>query len=131
MRRDKKAPALYELVRGRTPIQRPPRRDTPAQPSKPSKRDHSPASRGDLDDESGLAILAWLSPGKIVKLPVGYMFFAGAGILVIIIGAYVAGYKKMEHQSDAQRRAEAQREPGDALGVDAPLFQVGPGSAAV
>lgn len=112
MRRDKKAPALYELVRGKTPMQRPPRRDSPAPIPNSTKREVSAptAPRAEVKEDAGLAIFDWLSPGKIVKMPVGYMFFAGAAILAIVFAAYVAGYKKMETKSEAQRRAIVERD---------------------
>jgi len=60
------------------------------------------------DEESGP--LARLSPGQAVRIPVGYIAIGVAVVAIVVVGAYVAGYKKREALAEAERRAEAERQ---------------------
>lgn len=102
LRRSKKAPTLYELIRerptggpfspGAGPVVRHPIR---------------PATQAEDDRPAGGGSL--FSPGRVVRVPVGYLFFAAAAVLALIVAGYALGYKKRDAEAAAERQREAQR----------------------
>jgi len=102
LRRSKKAPTLYELIRER-PAGSPFSAGAGPTSSAPSR----PLPRIEEDAPSGAGSL--LSPGRVVRVPVGYLFFAGAIILALIVAGYAVGYKKRDAEAAADRQREAQR----------------------
>ncbi|MEQ8844155.1 MAG: hypothetical protein RIB58_04800 [Phycisphaerales bacterium] len=109
MRRDKKAPALYELVRER------PRPGAPVAPGP------TPARPEPVVEDEAAPTLHWFSPGRTVRVPMGYFFFAVGLALVVAWAAYFIGYRHAESTIDAQRRDDARsqlnqmQDPLDAL----------------
>ncbi len=88
------------------------------------------ASEADVeydDDDEDPATLTKLSPGQAVRIPVGYVGIGLAIAAIVVVGAYVAGYKKRESLADAERRAEAERLLDQTAD---PLVALSPGSAA-
>ncbi|HBS29423.1 MAG TPA: hypothetical protein DEB06_08230 [Phycisphaerales bacterium] len=116
LRRSKKAPTLYELIHQRpasggsfTPGSAP--ASAPLRPSPP------------IAEEPGPAMGSLFSAGRVVRVPIGYFFFAGLLVLALVVGGYVVGYKKRDAEADAERQRDAQR----ALsGVTDPLSGPGP-----
>jgi hypothetical protein len=70
--------------------------------SRPAPPPEEPVDPGDPGEPA--AIGEWLSPGRVVRLPVGYLLVAAALVVVLVIGAYVTGYRR------ADRRARADYE---------------------
>jgi len=108
MRRSRNGPALYELLGGRhAPLARGSRAEPKPKPPPKRHREQPPV---EIETGSESTVLGWLSPGRIVKLPVGYLFFGVAGVLIALFGAYLVGFKRMENLVEAQRRAEVEQE---------------------
>jgi hypothetical protein len=78
-------PALYELLRqrvsdraGNGAAEPPPRREPPPR-----------------DESGGPSMLSKLmSPGSVVRLPVGYLLLATTAILVVVLVVYIAGHAR-------------------------------------
>ena len=77
-------PALYELIHARAA----------AHHAKPKGRDDPPEAS---PEEMG----RWLSPGRTVRFPIGYLFIAGALIGGLVIGTYIFGYRRGEQTAGA------------------------------
>lgn len=114
MRRDKNAPALYELIRdkpaGRSPMRPAP---LPVSPASPPPR-MPPAPRPVQEDDRPPSIF---SPGRSIRLPVGYLMFAALFFAVVVVGAYVVGYNRR----DNEERQRESRESATALDAVDPL----------
>ncbi len=83
--------ALYELVSDRaTPVPGAPRRPTISEPA----------------EDDGGGVLRLLSPGRVLRIPIGYLLFAVAGAIVLVIAAYVIGYDQREREYDRQAARE-------------------------
>jgi hypothetical protein len=114
MRRDKNAPALYELIRdkpaGRSPM-RPvlPSTAAPALAPKPA-----PMPRPVDEDDRPPSIF---SPGRSIRLPIGYLIFAGLFFAVVVVASYVVGYNRR----DNEERQRAARESATAMDAVDPL----------
>ncbi len=98
-------PALYELIRTRA--------DTPAQ--RPDVRDYGSDGLAGDDGDSGLD-WGWMSPGHTVRLPIGYLFLAVAGVLLLIVLAYALGYARGDQAVQARDDAQRFEEVSDELG---------------
>jgi len=72
-------PALYELMRGRRPQ---PRRAEPPPPE--------------------TAAWGWLSPGRTVRLPIGYLLLAAAVVLVAAVAAFTIGYSQGQDRAKTE-----------------------------
>ena len=73
-------PALYELMRGRRPDPR------PAEPQpQPEATDWG-----------------WLSPGRTVRLPVGYLLLGAALVLTAVVASFTVGYGRGHGQAKAE-----------------------------
>jgi len=77
----RKKPPLFELAREA----RLRASAAPAQPRAPEPVEQA------LETSAGLR---WLAPGRTVRVPVGYLFLAGAVFVAGLIGAYVFGYTR-------------------------------------
>ena len=55
----------------------------------------------------------WLSPGRTLRLPVGYLWLGAAGLVVVLGAAFLAGYRRghSEAQTVAQRDWLATHQP--------------------
>src|SRR5690242_19982454 len=73
-------PALYEMMRGR------PGGSAPPPVMEQPEAESSPFAGFDFSQ--------WLSPGRTVRLPVGYMFLIAALAVVLIWFAYMVGAKR-------------------------------------
>jgi hypothetical protein len=86
-RKNSGMPALYELM-GRRGTTGPPlrmREDPPPSDALPGPDPGSLATGG-----------SWLSPGRMLRLPVGYILLGVAGAVALMVGAYVLGFRKAE-----------------------------------
>lgn len=90
MRRDRRAPALYELMQTR------PHAGPPIRPGRPAI---NPATLPDAEER-----LSWFSPGRVIRVPTGYLVVALLLSLALAIAGYIIGYKKRDR--DFQRQAE-------------------------
>ncbi len=77
-------PALYELIQAHPA----PHHATPEGPDDPPEA--SPEEMG-----------RWLSPGRTVRFPVGYLFIAGAVVAGIVVGTYIFGYRRGDESAQA------------------------------
>lgn len=98
MRRDKRAPALYELMRPRS-------KSPPLAGSVPAPYTRAPVASPETDDS-----LSWLSPGRVIRIPVGYVFVAAVVLVAMMIGGYMAGYKQRQREEERQRALEVRRQ---------------------
>lgn len=94
-------PPLYELMRGG-------RRKAEAAP-KPPGRESQPSSTW-----------SWLSPGRTIRLPVGYLLLGTAAALVLLVAAFTVGYAR------GHRFAKARFEQQDWSATAQPLMRVPP-----
>lgn len=107
----KNAPALYELIGGRSRVS-PPGSHVPQE----YEEEHGGAEIEEevYEEEPHRSIL---SPGRTVRMPVGYFFFALAIVIATAIGAYILGFQMRDaaYQRQEKRRAqlEAPVEPLD------------------
>ncbi len=105
------APALYELIRSRRiePLRRP----EPRVREKPPK---PPREGGSRD------WLAWLSAGRAIRTPVGYILLSVAGGLLVVVGAYVFGYTRAgrvePEDGVVQSPSDAHRRPGPEAPIE-------------
>jgi hypothetical protein len=75
---------LYELMKTRS--------STAVDHGEPVERPvREPAGSSD-----GGGWIAWLSPGRAVTLPVGYVLLASAVVAMIVVAAYVGGYQRAQ-----------------------------------
>lgn len=100
MRRDKRAPALYELMRSRSK----------GGPFAPPGTLYRPT---EVEPEETDDRLSWLSPGRVIRLPVGYLIVAALLILALSIGGYMIGYKKREREEARLREQDLRRQFDD------------------
>lgn len=105
-RKNSGMPALYELI-GRRRSNGPPVRVEEPPPPPPS-----PVESGG----------SWLSPGRMLRVPVGYLLLGLATAIALMVGAYVMGYRQA---SVAVRQEYAQGVLGGAGTVD-PLTATDP-----
>lgn len=97
MRRDKRAPALYELMRSRPK----------GAPFAPPGTLYHPVEAEPEETEDRLS---WLSPGRVVRIPVGYIIVAALTILALSVGGYMIGYKKREREEARLRELDLSRQ---------------------
>ncbi len=96
MRRDKNAPRLYELLGQRDEGGSRERLPRPApERSLPVRTD------GDSD-----APKSWLTPGRTIRVPVGYVFLGVAVVVLSGMLGYFTGYAK--HRGETRREQERQ-----------------------
>lgn len=121
MRRDKNAPALYELIRDKPaagkPMPPPSRVAPPAVTTRPAAVKPPPAPRPVDDTERPASIL---TPGRSVRIPLGYFIPVAILLLVAVVGAYTVGYQRR----DAEQKVVEQRESAQALDAVDPLASV-------
>jgi hypothetical protein len=50
--------------------------------------------------------LGWLSPGQVVRMPVGYLLIAAAGVLILVVAVFYVGYETggRAEKVEAERR---------------------------
>lgn len=122
MARGRRGPTLYELIRDPRTMSPGPRHTTPTAPSTPpSVPAHTPiAPCGGADDGPN-----WLSPGRSVRIPVGYLFLFVAIGVGLLFGGYWLGHTRAAQAYDrdrAARNADLLGEPvQDPLGSPAPV----------
>jgi hypothetical protein len=113
-------PTLLELA---TRSPRTPSRPAPAPRKEPRERKPlfrrdrpAPAPEPEIADGPGIP--------RIVRLPVGYLFLAGALVVVLIVGGYLIGYRRADSALRDRERSLAQRELESA--VQDPLLDEAP-----
>ena len=80
-------PALYELIQAR--------QGSRAAPLTPEPK---PTAAATTTGES----IGWFSPGRTIRLPVGYLFLASAGLILLAVFAYMFGYQHGERATELQ-----------------------------
>lgn len=102
MSKRKSSPPLYELIRTghgeRT--HHAPRPSAPQQAQPPSRSESESAL-------IGTALPRWLQPGRSLQIPVGYVFLAGALIVILIAGSYMFGHARGEQSAQFITEEEA------------------------
>lgn len=105
----KRAKPLYEMIDPRTgPVTR------PVRPSAGSVA--PPPPRVEAPPEEG-----WLSPGRAMRVPVGYALVAGAVCVALIVGAFVLGYVVRTKEFERERLAEVERGTATSTGIADPI----------
>ena len=86
MAKKSRRPALYELIRGRV------------------GSGVSVPDRGVTESETASvdASTSWLSPGRRLRVPVGYLVLLGAGVIAMAVVAYMAGYRVGQRDAEAE-----------------------------
>jgi hypothetical protein len=93
--------ALYELMGGEG-VEHPP--ETPDEPPPPR---------------------SWRSSaGRTIRVPVGYLWLAGAGGLVFLVGAFSTGYVRGQHEATTKLEREWSQTRQPALAVPPPEIQL-------
>ncbi len=100
MTRKRSNPALYELIHARS---------AKAAASPQQQIDESPPVPPVSQS------LGWLSPGRTVRLPVGYLFLGSAAGIVLLIIVYMVGYKRAERVVRAELQPDLVMRDLDAL----------------
>jgi hypothetical protein len=77
-------PALYELMRGR-------------------RSDPGPA---EPEPQPEATDWGWLSPGRTVRLPIGYLLLAAAIVLTAVVASFTVGYGRGHGQATAELEQE-------------------------
>ena len=80
-------PALYELIQAR--------QGNRAAPLTPAPQ---PTAAAPTTGES----IGWFSPGRTIRLPIGYLFLASAGLILLAVFAYMFGYQHGERATELQ-----------------------------
>ncbi|MBL0928119.1 MAG: hypothetical protein IBJ11_10795 [Phycisphaerales bacterium] len=152
MKKDKRSPALYELLGEAAAASRaqqaPPSRPTPASPAPPppprpaappppqrvevprpvhvaaphEPQRPAPVAAPPAGDEPEDRVL-WFRPGQVLRVPVGYLFVAAGLLIAVAIFAYLLGYQKRDGEYKREQEALAARTTPD---VTEPLRQPGP-----
>ncbi|MCH8153478.1 MAG: hypothetical protein IH830_14030 [Planctomycetes bacterium] len=105
MARKRSNPALYELIHARSVrAAAPPQQQIKESPPAP------PAGQS----------LGWLSPGRTVRLPVGYLLLGSAAGIVLLIIAYMVGYTRAERVVGADLERDLLVRDQEALRVGPP-----------
>lgn len=100
MSQRRKNPALYELL-GSRPINKPGGTRAP---------DEDP-----IEDEEDSAF--GIKPGRTIRIPVGYLFFAIAGVIALIFGGYMLGYAQRDRLAEQEKlRALTSDDPDGGAG---------------
>lgn len=81
-RRKSSTPPLYELMK-----RSPGRVASSRRPSRPD---------GPEPEDDGPPLTSWLSPGRAVVMPVGYLLVASAAVILLVVLAFAAGHRRAE-----------------------------------
>lgn len=94
----RKGPALYELL-GSRPVNKPGggRVDV-------DEPHHDPE-----EEDSAFGI----KPGRSIRVPMGYLFFAIAGVIALMVGGYMLGYSQRDRLAEQERMRYLTAGPGD------------------
>ncbi len=101
----KRSKPLYELIE--------PRNEPVTRPVRPVRNRPAPS---DGEGERG-----WLSPGRVVRVPVGYALLAGAVCLSLIVGSFVLGYVVRDKEVARDRLAEVENGSATTNGIADPI----------
>ena len=74
----------------------------------------------DVDDGDDVGS-SWLSPGRVVRLPVGYIFLALGFVALVIAAAFVLGHARGESAARARFEREFTAAPGPGASLRDPL----------
>ncbi|MCZ6611720.1 MAG: hypothetical protein O6941_03720, partial [Planctomycetota bacterium] len=105
MTRKRSSPALYELIHARSA------RAAAAPQQQAEESSPAPAAGQSL---------GWLSPGRTVRLPVGYLLLGSAAGIVLLIIVYMVGYARAERVVKAELQPVLVMRDQEVLGVGPP-----------
>lgn len=121
MRRDRRAPALYELIRGPVKMSAPSGAGvapaapaSPAPEARPAPQPRAAAASAAMpppagaDEAPGGPLFA--GPGRSIAVPVGYFWISAGALVLLLIGAYAIGYKQHEREVAALRAQQAEQQ---------------------
>jgi hypothetical protein len=130
MRRDKHAPALLELIAKNRPVPVPmtsaPPPVAPPTPSLPSSREVMPRPQPGPASTSIEEAGNWFSPGRSVRVPVGYLVPLILLAAALIVGAYATGYQARKAE---ESRAQSDTAAAEMSALVDPLTQPAPAAA--
>ncbi|MHC5023962.1 MAG: hypothetical protein ACYTGG_08625 [Planctomycetota bacterium] len=94
-------------------------RPTPAQPVQEERSVPEPP----LDDPGQ----SWLTPGRVLRLPVGYLLVAMTIVVVLVVAAYILGHRQGGVAAKAEFEAQflGRASDGSPMGLRDPLNQEG------
>ncbi|MHC4415447.1 MAG: hypothetical protein ACYS0G_09205 [Planctomycetota bacterium] len=99
MARKASNPALYELIRARRAAAAPP---PETEPVSDAPVNHAPG---------------WLSPGRTLRIPVGFLLLAVAALIASLVIAYMVGYTRAERAVRAELEQDWLARPRTAVGA--------------
>ena len=82
-------PALYELIQARS-----------ASRAVPTVADPEPATPSSQPQTGGST--NWLSPGRTIRVPIGYLFLAAAALILLVVFVYMFGFQHGERSTQLQ-----------------------------
>lgn len=82
-------PALYELIQARSTSRAVP----PVADPEPA----TPSSQPQTGDS-----INWLSPGRTIRVPIGYLFLAAAALILLVVFVYMFGFQHGERSTQLQ-----------------------------
>ncbi len=82
-------PALYELIQSRSAS-----RAVPPLPEPEPAASSPPPPTGES--------IKWLSPGRTIRVPIGYLFLAAAALILVVVFVYMFGYQRGERASQLE-----------------------------
>lgn len=114
-RKTSRGPALYELItdRGRSEpvVVRPSAQPTILSPKSRAPIEITPRRpQPEPNHEPAPALASLLSPGKVIRVPVGYVLLVAAGFIVVGFGGYMLGYQQNQREVAAQIEAKHRAE---------------------
>lgn len=99
MSQRRKNPALYELL-GSRPINKP--------------GAGRPPVADPIEDEEDSAF--GIKPGRTIRVPMGYLFFAIAGVIALIFGGYMLGYAQRDRLAEQDKLRALTSDDPDGTG---------------
>lgn len=83
------SPALYELIQRRS--------DSRSAPPAPGPEQAAPSPPQPTGES-----INWLSPGRTIRLPIGYLFLGAAALILVVVCVYMFGYRHAERSTELQ-----------------------------
>lgn len=106
----RRGPVLLELLKDRSPSgpqRTPPPAVAPPPPAPPPPVSRPSPAPKPVPVDSG-ARPWWMSPGRVVRIPVGYLFFAAAGVVALFALGWTLGHRQavVSHRTVLAAEAE-------------------------
>lgn len=150
-RKKRSDPALYELIKKNispravaASAQPPATQPEPVQEPEPQLEPEPFEAEPQLIEEQETDAVAttssegfsWLSPGRSLRVPIGYIFLGIAGVLVVIIGTFIFGHLRGGQDKEREfgdfgplnTNAESPIIAQDPMGKDSPSIIMGGGN---